>query len=492
MEGKDLSISRRFAEVAPAPILHLHRHQDGYVAFAVERDGGEDFRPLVSIRASELETWFPAFRDQLMKDAFVGINADWRLRSYGEHGAVYGFPLHRSDRLRYINACYVDVDFHKLGLDAGTVIGRVINLQDSGQLPYASMIVKSGQGLWLLWLIHDVDDADVSQRAFPDKLELYSRIQNAIIERMLPLGADMTARDAARHIRIPGSLHTQAEATVEWWIQGAGDSGYIYTLPELAKVFKAIPTKRHHGELIAHNPAKRRGWVALNARRLKDFNTLRVLRGGFSAGCRNNAAKIYGWLLCCNAIPKADRLALLTVMGEQCLPRLSTPEIKAAWRYTGIRRMRDQKIADWLKVTPAESEVLEHLPPAGLAPAPKPVRVSMAAIKGSIIARRAEIQANITETGNIPTVRSMAAILNSKGHSGNHEIVNRDYKALGIESDRTRKAKRSKALELARQNPSLLLYAPSRQDSAPANQRSGGEDGYEFWRDRMACEGLLA
>src|ERR1022692_2169377 len=146
---------QRYTEIAAAPILRLHRHSDGYIAFAAERDG-EDFRPVISIRASELETWFPAFREQLLRDSYVGINADWRLRSYGSDGPAYGYPLHRSDQLRYINACYVDIDLHKLGLDVGAVIGRVINLQDSGQLPHASMIVRSGLGIWLLWMVHDV------------------------------------------------------------------------------------------------------------------------------------------------------------------------------------------------------------------------------------------------------------------------------------------------------------------------------------------------
>jgi hypothetical protein len=212
-QTRRLPISRRFTEITPAPILHLHRHRDGYIAFAAMRDC-EDFRPLVSIRASELETWFPAFREQLEKDSYVSINADWRLRKYGPDGDSYGYPLHRSDRLRYINACYVDIDFHKLGLDLGTVIGRIINLQESGQLPHASMVVRSGHGVWLLWLVNDIENPDSPQRAFPDKLELYSRIQAAIIERLLPLGADMAARDAARHLRIPGSLNRGSETNV--------------------------------------------------------------------------------------------------------------------------------------------------------------------------------------------------------------------------------------------------------------------------------------
>jgi hypothetical protein len=103
----------------------------------------------------------------------------------------------------------------------------------------------------------------------------------------------MAARDAARHLRIPGSLNTGSETNVEWWIQGANESGYVYTLPQLAKLFKAIPTKRHHGEVVAHNPAKRRGWVELNAKRLRDFNMLRALRGGFSEGSLPSAAKTW-------------------------------------------------------------------------------------------------------------------------------------------------------------------------------------------------------
>jgi len=75
---------------ALAPILALHRHDDGYIAFAVARDSGDDFRPLISIRRGELARYFPEFREQLLKDAYVSINADWRLQRHGKAGAAYG------------------------------------------------------------------------------------------------------------------------------------------------------------------------------------------------------------------------------------------------------------------------------------------------------------------------------------------------------------------------------------------------------------------
>src|SRR5664279_2142498 len=116
-------------------------------------------------------------------------------------------------------------------------------------------------------------------------------------------------------------------------------------------------------EIIAHNPRKRRGWVALNARRLRDFNTLRSLRGGFSEGCRNNAAKIYSWLLRCNATGSADIHGLVSAMASQCHPRLPVSSVKDAVRYSRtIRRMREQTIADWLDITRSEAEMFEGFP----------------------------------------------------------------------------------------------------------------------------------
>ena len=40
--AQTLTISKAYAGVAAAEILHLHRHQDGYISFATERDD-EDF-----------------------------------------------------------------------------------------------------------------------------------------------------------------------------------------------------------------------------------------------------------------------------------------------------------------------------------------------------------------------------------------------------------------------------------------------------------------
>ena len=442
------------------PIMALHRHQEGYISFATARDKGEDFRPLISIRADEMARYFPQFRAQLLKDSFVSINASYQLRKPGPDGAAYGTPLHRTNRLRYLCAAYADVDYYKLGKTYGDVFGKVIDMQHAGMLPKASIIVRSGRGMWFLYLLHDPKDPTRAPGAFPEKLEMYYRLQRAIGERLTTLGSDPCARDAARYLRVPGSLHTGSEQFAQWWIQGAGPRAYSYSLTELCRLFDVAVPERHYKEVVAANPAKRRGWIALNARRLREFNLIREFRGGFSKGHRNHAALIYAWFLRCNGVPRQEAAACLRKMGSECHPGLALHECTGAIKSGYARkmlRMKDRTIADRLAVTPEEVAALGlTLPPAGGRqgpPEPEPAEIRAKSIQD----RRAAITRIIAELGTIPTHRDMGRRLIDAGFNGNHRTVEKDYKALGIESGRTRAARAEIDRRYAELQPLLLL-----------------------------------
>jgi hypothetical protein len=456
-------------EPDPVPIMTLHRHSEGYISFATARDKGEDFRPLISIRADEMARYFPQFRAQLPKDSFVSINASYQLRKPGKDGAAYGTPLHRTNRLRYLCAAYADVDYYKLGKNYGEVLGKVVEMQRAGAMPKASIIVESGRGMWFLYLLHDPKDPTRAQGAFPDKLEMYFRLQRAIGERLATLGSDPCARDAARYLRVPGSLHTGSEQYARWWIQGEGPRTYSYSLAELCRLFDVSPPMRHHREVVAINPtrseAKRRGWVALNARRLREFDLIREFRGGFSEGARNIAALFYAWFLRCNGVKCDEAAAYVRKLGSECHPPLSPREcvgaIKTAYSWNRVKDqkpiwMRDQTIADGLAVTPEEVATLDlRLPPAGGRqgppdPAPAEVRAK------SIQERRAEIARIIAELGKIPTARDMGRRLIEAGFRGNHRTVLMDYAALGVESSRTRAARSEIERKYTELQPLLL------------------------------------
>jgi hypothetical protein len=100
-----------------------------------------------------------------------------------------------------------------------------------------------------------------------------------------------------------------------------------------------------------------------------------------------------------------------------------------------MRRMRDQVIADWLRVTVAESEVLEGLPPAGIHPRALPAPMPRELQRRAIVERRAAIQGIIAELGRVPSVREMSDLVAGKGLAGNRATISTDYAALGITSE---------------------------------------------------------
>lgn len=483
------------------PILHLHRHHDGYISLAA--GSGDDFRPVVAIRASEFETYFPAFREQLLKDSYVSINASWRLRKWGPDGAAHGYPKHDSENMRYLCACYADLDFYRVGLDVPEVLGALVDYQDKRKIPPASIIVRSGRGLWVLWLIHahsgaknvprkshETQDATSSppavlqletssprgvylgstssppagaQGAFPEKVRLYLAIQREIHRRLATLGAD--AFDLARHIRIPGSFSTKSEGVVEWWVPGGFGSLNTYSLDDLAAVFGVNgamtgPIAGAFRERPASSvAARRRGWEALNARRLREFEVLRMCRGGFQEGHRNRAVLLFAWLLRCNGVTRADAEVELRRLAAQCRPPLGLSRVKDALK-TGFGkrmvRVLDQTISDWLDIQPHEAELLERLGPAsrylgadvpatGEAPS---VTAGRFPERKKPAERLEAIRSLVAEVGRVPAVREMADLLTARGFPVRRAQVSIDYRILGLSSRRPKAVTQQSQLQL--------------------------------------------
>jgi hypothetical protein len=437
------------------PILHLHRHKDAYVV--ISSKSGDDMVDRCSVRIDHLQTYFPQYREQLLKDSFVGINADWRLaRGKG----LCGYPLHRTDGLRYLCACYVDLDYYKLGLQFGAVFGTIISLQDQGKIPPASIIVRSGRGIWLLWLLHDPKNPYQAQGAFPEKIDLYLRVERAIVDRLSDLGADTAARCAVRRIRIPGSFHTGSEQYVQWWVQGKENGGYSYTLAELAKAF-GVGQKLHHAIKRAFIEGEKpknkrnRGWQRLASYRLREFSMLRSARGEFSKGCRNHAALIYAFLLRCSGVSREDAASEVASMGAECHPPLPLSACRAAIKSAfgrRLKKLRDQTISDWLDITPEESQLLPHRTNGHRLPAASRFASGVAAATQMAAdtckqARHAMIL-RLVKSGNVPPCRAMAHLLGEIGFPVGFVQVSKDYRALHLESQRTKHLNRNRTVSV--------------------------------------------
>ena len=434
----------------------LHRHRDGYVSFALKN--GEDWRPSFAIRADVLRNMFPQFREQLFKDSFVSINAAYCLATKNTR-KVHGWPAHRSENLRYLCACYCDIDFYKVALSYQQALEQVDALWKAGRLPQASVIVGSGRGMWLLWFLHDENAPNEAHLgAFRDNpndhLQLYSKINRSIGRHLAFVGSDPAATDPARYMRVPGSFRTDVEEIVEWSVQAKADgSAPSYTLKQLADFFgiKICPRLPQEKEALAESKKKvgnkSTGWRAANRNKLAVFTTLKDLRaGGFDEGCRNYAALIYATCLKWNGVTRKDALSALQVMAEQCRPKLSVGgcagAIKSAYK-PSMRKMSYQWMANVLLVCPEEATLIAQqigkpFPSAskfgGVLSVPPSANKETRDMKMAI--RRLEIRKIVDALGIIPSYRVMRGQLLNVGIEVAHATIMADYKALNLISQR--------------------------------------------------------
>jgi hypothetical protein len=116
--------------------------------------------------------------------------------------------------LRSLHACYVDID-------GSTDWPGVLDALSGLRLPSPSLLVESGRGLHLYWKLQ----ATPSQA-----LPVWQAIQDELIRKLTPFGADAAARDCARVLRLVGSVNSKNNAVV----RGRILSPQAWTLHELA------------------------------------------------------------------------------------------------------------------------------------------------------------------------------------------------------------------------------------------------------------------
>ena len=307
-------------ETAPAldldSILAIHRDRDGYIAFVRKPDPAHPvldrhgkpraWENLFSIRAGDLASMFPAFAKWLTHDSFFSVSAFYRAAPY--KNKMTGLPdaWRKEKYISKLTACYADLDCGRPeSEDPGAALTwrqaqhDAEALADLGVIPQPSIMARSGRGVYLFWLLRDVKDPARLPHAWPEKVELYKACNRALNERLRShlLPADPAAIDAARVLRVPGSIHRKALRRVTYVIQLDQDGrGFVYTLPDLAAALDlpapggelpekarelAKPAQYRRVKNPGSAPLRSVGAKALNALRAQDLLTIETWRGGF-------------------------------------------------------------------------------------------------------------------------------------------------------------------------------------------------------------------
>jgi hypothetical protein len=415
----------------------IHRADDGFVTFHSKGESG--FANLCAVRAGELAGAFQCVRARLERDAFFSVNSFFRGQGKSKYCPGLPGPCRRTDALRYLNASFADLDCYQAGLTAHQAKTRVRQFVRAGTIPPPSIITESGRGLWLFWLLRKGDDDSKPPPAWREAIRWYERIQNALYGRLSPLKPD--AKDAVRVTRVPGSLNGKSGERVSCRVQAdAARRPLTYTLAEMG-AFLGVSERGTRGRPKARlteagKAAKRPGYAAMQAKRLRQFQSLRALRGGFSDGCRNRAAMLYVLILRQNGIPPVEIEQCVEELAGECRPPLHRSECRDALSGgTKPRRISDRLIADWLLVTPDEAAQLEGWPAAShhpsTAPPPPPTRADRTAARRRLIW---EIVAS--SGGRVLSTRAMTAALDQHGHRANPQTVAEDYGAMGLRANR--------------------------------------------------------
>lgn len=448
-----------------ALIQLIHRGHDGYITITRNNpDNPNGWENLCSIPANSLPGLFEQLIPLTNEDAHFSVNGYYRGAYFKNRhdlkdgaGKLLPATYRMANGVRYLTANFCDLDCEKLGLKVGEVIGAVIDAQDAGILPAASIITRSGRGVWLFWILtgQDYSTPQPHARSWPDKTELWAKIQGAINTRLSAIGSDAQSKDLARVTRIPGSLNTKANTRVSYWVQ-LDEAGQVprYTMTALAAAFGIEKDTHRQPQLVSQvrNIYQERASKGQAGRWLvakNNFERLWNLRGRFKIGTRNGAARTYTIIL--RSLPGKYRLTdeqvneaveTLYQSFEQGSERYTLAELRATMRTARplkLAGIRNQTIADQLDITPDEAELLPSWPAASRftggtsEPKAKLSRPELAKLRRRFIREYADSLA-----GRIPTGQELADLIESKiGERPSPTTVLSDMKDLGIFNPRT-------------------------------------------------------
>lgn len=228
-------------------ISFLHRDFCGFAIVAKETED-KKWKQLPFIPKGARWEELDKFLDP-QKDSFISVN----LMRTGRKG---------NDRLAKICAAYVDIDCRKFNLTPEKA-WEIIKKDFIGeQVPPPSLVVMSGRGLHLYWLLAE----------HPKALPRWNVVEGRLAKIFEPLGADSNATDAARVLRLAFTMNTKCGKMAK--IIMVND--VVYTLSELTAALGIKRRKSSAKKEILPATKRQIDWAIYIARELgipvPDFN----------------------------------------------------------------------------------------------------------------------------------------------------------------------------------------------------------------------------
>lgn len=263
-------------------------------------------------------------------------------------------PVRNLDSLRWLNALYIDLDCYKLRLRKDSVLYELEQDWFGRSIPTPSFVIDSGRGLYLIWQIEPVPSM---------ALPLWSALQNRLFKQLKPFGADPNATDAARVLRVPGSINSKTGTMVSvlraypvppYQLKDL-KTDYLPPLPQKHK--KTSASKRRY-LYNAHS---------LYHARIRDLEKLCELRKYRMKNCREYLLFLYRYYQCLVLHDESAALQETMELNQKFFEPLPAGEVTACtrsaqkyYRKGGIK-LTAAKIIEWLGISHQEQQQLQTL-----------------------------------------------------------------------------------------------------------------------------------
>ena len=192
----------------------------------------------------------------------------------------------RLEYLKELKAQFIDLDIYKTGFTKAQIIMHLETDYFNKSIPRPNLIIDSGRGLYLIWLLNSV----------PSKaLPLWKAVEEYLYSVLKQFGADRQALDPTRVLRVPGSINSKSNTTVNVIEQ----YDYIYDLREIQNEYlpeleerKAKKKGRPSKTVFIHRER------SLYFARIQDITKLCELREYDLKGHRELILFLYRYYLC--------------------------------------------------------------------------------------------------------------------------------------------------------------------------------------------------
>ena len=195
----------------------------------------------------------------------------------------------RIETIRQLRSLYVDLDFYIFNYSPEWVLAKLEYDFYRQSIPEPNMIIFSGQGIVLIWLIEPAP-----YMALP----LWQAVQNYLIKQLQELGGDTKASDAARVFRLAGTKSSKNGNEVH--VQYRHD--YVYSLREIQDEY--LPELKPPKEKKKKPGRKKKvinlfNLYTLHNARLHDLARLVTMRNGEMDGYREVTLFLYRYWSSC-------------------------------------------------------------------------------------------------------------------------------------------------------------------------------------------------